>query len=107
MMAEELGRTCQNMRNFVAVQDMVSNAIWRWGTDEQRERWLPAIAAGEQVAVFLFTEPDIGSDAGHVTTLAEHNGDELVLTGTKKWISFEQCAGRVRHVRPVPVRLRL
>lgn len=92
MMAEELGRTCQNVRNFVAVQDMVSHAIWRWGTDEQRKRWLPAIAAGEQVAAFLLTEPDIGSDVGDVTTRVEDNGGDLVLTGTKTWISFGQCA---------------
>lgn len=92
MMAEELGRTCQNLRNFVAVQDMVSDAIWRWGTDRQRERWLPVIAAGKQVAAFLLTEPAIGSDAGHVTTRAEDSGDDLILTGTKEWISFGQCA---------------
>ena len=92
MMAEELGRTCQNMRNFVAVQDMVSGAIWRWGTDEQRQRWLPALAAGERVAAFLLTEPDVGSDAGHVTTRVEDSGDDLVLNGIKKWISFGQCA---------------
>jgi hypothetical protein len=92
MMAEELGRTCQNVRNFVAVQDMVSDAIWRWGTDKQRERWLPDIATGSQVAAFLLTEPGIGSDAGHVTTRAEDSGDDLVLTGTKQWISFGQCA---------------
>jgi glutaryl-CoA dehydrogenase (non-decarboxylating) len=92
MMAEELGRTCQNIRNFVAVQDMVSDAIWRWGTDEQRKRWLPAIAAGDQVAAFLLTEPDIGSDAGHVATRVEDGGSNLVLTGTKKWISYGQCA---------------
>jgi hypothetical protein len=92
MMAEELGRTCQNVRNFVAVQDMVSDAIWRWGTDEQRRRWLPAIAAGQRVAAFSLTEPDAGSDAGRVSTRAEDSGDDLVLTGTKKWISFGQCA---------------
>jgi glutaryl-CoA dehydrogenase (non-decarboxylating) len=92
MMAEELGRTCQNARNFVAVQDMVSDAIWRWGTDEQRRRWLSAIASGEQVAAFLLTEPDIGSDAAHVATRIEDSGADLVLTGVKTWISFGQCA---------------
>lgn len=92
MMAEELGRTCQNMRNFVAVQDMVAHAIWRWGTEEQRSRWLPTIAAGERVAAFLLTEPDIGSDAGKVTTLIEDSGEGLAITGAKRWISFGQNA---------------
>lgn len=92
LLAEEIGRACQSIRNFVAVEDMVAHAIWRWGTAEQRERWLPAIASGESVAAFALTEPGIGSDAGSVETVAERHGDEFVLRGRKKWISFGQLA---------------
>lgn len=92
MMSEELGRTCSNMRNFVAVQDMVSLAIAQWGSAEQRRRWLPDLASGAKVAAFLLTEPEVGSDARSVRTRVDADGPTLVLNGTKKWISFGQCA---------------
>ncbi|MDW4909123.1 acyl-CoA dehydrogenase family protein [Streptomyces sp. ADMS] len=92
MMAEELGRTCSNVRNFVAVQDMVSHAVSMWGIPEQKLRWLPEIAAGRRIAAFLLTEPDTGSDAQDVRTEAKDDGSEIVVSGAKKWISFGQCA---------------
>ncbi|MGX1762489.1 acyl-CoA dehydrogenase family protein, partial [Streptomyces lydicus] len=92
LMSEEMGRTCSNVRNFVAVEDMVSHSIWKWGTDEQQERWLPAIASGEKVGSFALTEPHVGSDAKSVTTQARMDGATVVLRGTKQWISFGQIA---------------
>jgi glutaryl-CoA dehydrogenase (non-decarboxylating) len=92
MLSEELGRTCSNTRNFVAVQDMVADAILRWGSEDQRRRWLRDIASGRAVAAFLLTEPDVGSDAGGVATQAVEDGADIVINGTKKWISFGQCA---------------
>lgn len=92
MLNEELGRTCSNVRNFIAVQDMVCDAIHRWGDDDQRKRWLPEITAGNIVAAFLLTEPEVGSDAQNVQTVARDDGADIVLDGTKKWISFGQCA---------------
>ncbi len=92
MMCDEQGRTCSNVRNFVAVQDMVSDAIWRWGSEDHRRRWLPEIARGQKVAAFLLTEPGAGSDAQNIGTLARKDGTDVVVTGTKKWISFGQCA---------------
>lgn len=92
MMAEELGRTCSNVRNFVAVQDMVSDAVSMWGTAEHKRRWLPDIATGRRIAAFLLTEPGTGSDAQSVRTEAKDCGPEIVVNGTKKWISFGQCA---------------
>jgi hypothetical protein len=92
LLAEELGRTCQSVRNFVAVEDMVALSIARWGTASQRERWLPRIVAGQTTAAFALTEPDVGSDAATVRTTATADGDHVVLNGTKKWISFAQIA---------------
>ncbi|MEU6237476.1 acyl-CoA dehydrogenase family protein [Kitasatospora sp. NPDC047058] len=92
LMAEEMGRTCQNVRNFVACADMVSHSIWRWGTPEQREAWLGRIASGEAVAAFALTEPEVGSDAKSVRTVATADGTGYVLSGGKKWISFAAIA---------------
>lgn len=92
LLSEELGRTCQSVRNFVAVEDMVCLALSSWGTTAQRERWLPGITAGTVLAAFALTEPDIGSDAASITTTAAPDGDSVLLNGTKKWISFAQIA---------------
>ncbi|HZM82449.1 MAG TPA: acyl-CoA dehydrogenase family protein [Candidatus Limnocylindrales bacterium] len=92
LLSEELGRACQNVRNFVAVDDMVAHSIWRWGTEAQRQRWLHGIAGGTIVGAFALTEPGIGSDAKNVTTTAAEAGSDIVLDGHKKWISFGQIA---------------
>lgn len=92
LMSEEMGRACSTVRNFVAVEDMVSHSIWKWGTPAQRARWLPAVAAGEAVLAFALTEPGVGSDAKSVTTEARPDGPDLVLNGVKEWISFGQLA---------------
>jgi hypothetical protein len=93
LLCEEAGRACGNVRNFVAVQDMVSYAIWKWGRPEQRERWLPGIATGGTIGAFALTEPEVGSDARGITSLAYDDGPSgLVLRGLKKWISFGQLA---------------
>lgn len=92
LMAEEMGRTCQNVRNFVACADMVSHSIWKWGTQEQKDRWLRSIRSGEAVAAFALTEPKVGSDAKSVETQARADGSDIVLRGVKKWISFGEIA---------------
>lgn len=103
LLSEELGRACQNIRNLVAVEDMVAQAIDRWGTTEQRERWIGSIRRGETLAAFALTEPDIGSDAASIEMVAEPVSSEqavdtadgeggFVLRGRKKWISFAQIA---------------
>jgi alkylation response protein AidB-like acyl-CoA dehydrogenase len=92
LLTEELGRTCQSVRNLVAVQDMVADALWRWGSPAQRQHWLPRLAGGESVAAFALTEPGAGSDAGSVETTVTASGPDLLLRGRKKWISFGQIA---------------
>jgi alkylation response protein AidB-like acyl-CoA dehydrogenase len=61
--------------------------IWRFGSEEQRHRWLPGLASGEQLAAFGLTEPGGGSDAGAVRTRARQDGDEWVIDGTKAFIT--------------------
>lgn len=92
LLSEEIGRACQSVRNFVAVQDMVIHSLVRWGGDTHRERWLRPLLSGAAVAAFALTEPGVGSDAGAVTTTARPDGDGYRIDGVKKWISFAQIA---------------
>lgn len=98
LLSEELGHACQNIRNFVAVDDMVALALDLFGTAAQRERWIGRIRRGETIAAFALTEPGIGSDAASIETAAEavagsaDGAGGYVLRGTKKWISFGQFA---------------
>lgn len=93
LLTEQLGRTCQSVRNFVAVQDMVATSIDQWAAARLKERWLASIAAGRTVAAFALTEPDAGSAIADITTTATPDGDSFILDGRKKWISFGQIAG--------------
>jgi glutaryl-CoA dehydrogenase len=62
-------------------------AIWRWGSEEQKQRWLPEMAAGRAIGCFGLTEPDYGSDPGGMVTRARRDGGDYVLSGTKRWIT--------------------
>jgi glutaryl-CoA dehydrogenase len=61
--------------------------IWKFGSEEQKERWLPQMARGEVIGCFGLTEPDVGSDPGRIGTTAKRDGDDWVLSGTKMWIT--------------------
>lgn len=91
----QLGGVCSALRGLVTVQSMVAAALARWGTAGQRERWLPALAAGERVAGFAATEPEAGSDLAAVRTRIERDptgSDEVVVSGQKCWITFGEIA---------------
>lgn len=92
LLTEEIGRTCQNLRNFVAVEDMVAQSVATWCGAAQRERWVPAIRSGAVVAAFALTEPRVGSDAAAIEMTATATADGYRLRGRKKWISFGQLA---------------
>ena len=62
-------------------------AIWRWGSEEQKERWLPRMHSGEVIGCFGLTEPDAGSDPGSMRTHARRDGGDWVLNGSKMWIT--------------------
>ncbi|SOD61799.1 glutaryl-CoA dehydrogenase [Streptomyces zhaozhouensis] len=84
----ELEAADSGIRSLVSVQgSLAMYAIHRFGSEEQRERWLPGMAAGERIGCFALTEPDHGSDPAGMRTRAERDGDGWVLTGRKMWIT--------------------
>jgi butyryl-CoA dehydrogenase len=74
---------------------MVANLITDSGTDEQRARWLPPLAAGDIRGALSLSEPDAGSDTGALSCRAKRDGDEYVITGTKAWVTNGSRAGLV------------
>jgi alkylation response protein AidB-like acyl-CoA dehydrogenase len=92
LLCEEIGRASASLVSLLTVHSMVIQALTRWGSDEQKSRWLPKLATGETIAAFALSEPDVGSDAAHCQTEAMPDGDDLLLNGEKRWISFGQVA---------------
>ena len=76
-------------------KDLPSYYVYRFGTEEQRQRWLVPSVAGEMIGALAVTEPDAGSDVGGITTRAERDGDEWVLNGTKTFITNGSIADYV------------
>src|SRR5215467_2515295 len=75
-------------RSAVSVQGSLAMfAIWRWGSEEQKERWLPRMHSGELIGCFGLTESDAGSDPGSMRTRARRDGADWVLNGSKMWIT--------------------
>ena len=88
LVAMELGETSPAFRSVAGTNIGIgSQALVLFGTDEQKERWLPGIASGDLIASFALTEPEAGSDAGSLTTKAIRDGDHYVLNGTKRYIT--------------------
>ncbi|MEG3633179.1 acyl-CoA dehydrogenase family protein [Micromonospora palythoicola] len=84
----ELEAGDSGVRSLVSVQgSLAMYAIWRYGSEEQKQRWLPAMAAGEAIGSFGLTEPDHGSDPASMATRARRDGDDWVLDGSKMWIT--------------------
>jgi glutaryl-CoA dehydrogenase len=84
----ELEAADSGLRSFVSVQGSLAMfPIWKYGSDEQKERWLPGMARGELIGCFGLTEPDFGSDAASMKTRARRDGSDWVLSGTKMWIT--------------------
>ena len=84
----ELEAGDSGLRSLVSVQgSLAMYAIHRWGSEEQREQWLPRLAAGEAIGCFGLTEPDAGSDPGAMRTRARRDGTDWVLHGAKMWIT--------------------
>lgn len=82
---EELARVDAGTAVTVSVHTMICNAIVKLGSDAQKERWLPNLAAGDGIAAFALTEPDAGSDAAGIRATARRDGDAYVLNGRKQW----------------------
>ncbi len=93
--ATAYGLTCleleagdSGLRSFCSVQGSLAMfAIWKWGSEEQKERWLPGMAEGTTIGCFGLTEPDAGSNPAGMRTRAKKVGDKWVLNGSKMWIT--------------------
>jgi glutaryl-CoA dehydrogenase len=88
LICQELERGDSGLRSFVSVQSsLVMYPIHAYGSEEQRQRWLPAMASGEVIGCFGLTEPQGGSDPGNMKTHAKRDGDDWILNGSKMWIT--------------------
>jgi glutaryl-CoA dehydrogenase len=88
LVMQELERGDSGLRSFASVQgSLVMYPIHRYGSEQQKDRWLPELAAGRAIGCFGLTEPDFGSHAGGMITKAVRHGDAWVLNGTKRWIT--------------------
>jgi glutaryl-CoA dehydrogenase len=84
----ELEAGDSGLRSLVSVQGSLAMfAIWKHGSEEQKQEWLPRMAAGEAIGCFGLTEPDFGSNPAGMRTRARRDGDDWVLTGNKMWIT--------------------
>ena len=88
LICQELERGDSGLRSFVSVQSsLVMFPIHAYGSDEQKQRWLPALARGEAIGCFGLTEPHGGSDPGNMKTHAKRDGDDWIINGSKMWIT--------------------
>lgn len=88
LMMQELERGDSGLRSFVSVQSgLVMYPIHEFGSEAQKQKWLPLLAQGKKIGCFGLTEPDAGSDPGGLITTAQKNGKSYILHGTKMWIT--------------------
>jgi glutaryl-CoA dehydrogenase len=98
LICQELGRCDSGLRAMFSVQNSLAMyPIYRYGSEEQKEKWLPKMARGEAIGCFGLSEPDFGSDPSRMTTYAEKRGDGYILNGTKMWITN----GSIAHIAVV------
>jgi alkylation response protein AidB-like acyl-CoA dehydrogenase len=93
LLNEALGRGSSALTDVLTVQAMVSMTLLKWGTREQKQKWLPSLATGKTIAAFALTEPGAGSDLRSLATRLAREGEHFVLDGGKRWISCAQFAG--------------
>jgi alkylation response protein AidB-like acyl-CoA dehydrogenase len=92
LLNEALGRGSSALTGVLTVQAMVAMALLKWGTKEQKGKWLPPLAKGEMIGAFAMTEPGAGSDIQSLATGFIPEADHFILNGYKKWISCAQIA---------------
>jgi butyryl-CoA dehydrogenase len=93
LVVEEIGRGCSSVRTVISVQtSLVCSAILKWGTEEQKQHYLPKLCSGEWLGCFGLTEPDTGSDAANQRTRATRTADGWTINGAKMWISMGNYA---------------
>jgi len=91
--ALELEAGDSGLRTFVSVQgSLAMGAIAKFGSEEQKNEWLPKMASGEAIGCFGLTEPAAGSDPGTMETVARRDGSDWIISGTKRWIGLATVA---------------
>jgi alkylation response protein AidB-like acyl-CoA dehydrogenase len=94
LVMEELGRADSSVRGIVSVNvGLVGKTIARWGSEAQKQKWLPSLASGETLGCYALTEPGAGSDPSGLATRAERDGDDWMLSGSKIFITLGTWAG--------------
>ena len=94
LVTEEIGKACSSVRTTISVQiSLVELSLARWGSEEQKRRYLPALCSGKLIGCFGLTEPNAGSDPSGMETTAVADGEHWVLNGHKIWISNGGVAG--------------
>jgi butyryl-CoA dehydrogenase len=89
LIVEQVGRVDSSARTVISVQtSLVAGGIERWGTEEQKQEWLPRLCSGEALGCFGLTEPDAGSDPASMRTRAKKTDSGWTITGNKMWISM-------------------
>ena len=100
---EELGRACASTADILDAHLCLCAApIYRHGTEEQRQKFVPSLASGEKVGAFAATEPEAGSDLGNIQTTAVKDGDHYILNGTKIFITNGDVCGTVLVLANIP-----
>jgi len=93
LIMQELERGDSGIRSMASVQtSLVCYPIWKFGTEEQKQKWLPRLVSGEIIGCFGLTEPNHGSDPGSMVTHFEDKGDHVILNGAKMWITNSTIA---------------
>ncbi|MET0666678.1 MAG: acyl-CoA dehydrogenase family protein, partial [Acidimicrobiales bacterium] len=101
-LVEELAYGWMSLSGVLNTHTIVANLVKRFGTDEQRTKWLPAMATGEIRGAFSLSEPDAGSDAQALRCKATPDGDEYIVNGTKMWVTNGERAEVVALVAKTP-----
>ncbi len=88
LIMQELERGDSGLRSFASVQGgLVMYPIWRYGSEDQKKKWLPKLAIGELIGCFGLTEPEFGSNPGGMLTRARKDGSDWIINGAKMWIT--------------------
>ena len=88
LVCAEIEAVDSGLRSLVSVQgSLAMYSIWAYGSEEQKQKWLPRMATGDAIGCFGLTEPDSGSDPGSMRTRARRDGSDWILTGSKMWIT--------------------
>lgn len=91
-LAAALGRVCSGLRSLLTVHGMVAAAVDRWGSAAQRATWLPRLTSGDVIAALAATEAGAGTELSAVATTFETEGADVLVSGTKLWVTFGQRA---------------